>query len=342
MDDPQKDIEKDEIAASRKEDHIDMAFKANMGQSLADPRFHYEPMLSGHKKESLDLNLQFAGKQLNYPIWVSSMTGGTERAKNINHNLARICGEYGLGMGLGSCRQLLYDDQRLSEFDVRDLMPNNPLFINLGIAQIEQLIEQNESGRIKELINKLRSDGLIIHINPLQEWLQPEGDVIKYPPLVTVKKLLEIADYPIIVKEVGQGFGPESLKALLELPIAAIELAGYGGTNFSKLELMRAQNGKSEACESVLHLGHNCEEMIHTINSYCQDSLDKKPLIIMSGGVRSFLDGYYLMSKCKLPSIYAQASGFLKHALNMDDLEAYVKQQISGLEMAHALLKVKV
>lgn len=342
MADPQKDIEKDEIAASRKEDHIDMAFKANMERSLADPRFNYEPMLSGHKKAGLDLSLNFAGKELKYPIWVSSMTGGTERAKQINHNLARICGEYGLGMGLGSCRQLLYDDQRISEFDIREFMPDSPLFINLGIAQIEQLLKDKETERIIELIQKLNSDGLIIHINPLQEWLQPEGDVITRAPLDTINELLETSEYPIIVKEVGQGFGPESLKVLLELPIAAIELAGYGGTNFSKLELMRAQNGKSEAYESVLHLGHNCEEMVEHINNMNLNSAIKKPLIIMSGGIRSFLDGYYLMNKCQLPSIYAQASGFLKHAMDMKSLQSYVAQQISGLEMASSLLKVKV
>ena len=336
-------VENDETASSRKEDHIDLAFKASVAAATADPRFNYEPLLSGHQPNDADLSLAFVNKHLTYPLWVSSMTGGTEKAKTININLARICGEYGLGMGLGSCRQLLNDDKRLVEFDIRQYMPESPLFINLGIAQVEQMLAKKELSKIGELIDRLKADGLIIHVNPLQEWLQPEGDLIKVPPIETIQDLLSEVSYPVIIKEVGQGFGPESLKALLSLPIAAIELAGYGGTNFSKLELMRASNGTQNNYEQVLHLGHDCEEMIQHINSLKSNHLkETAPLIIISGGIKTFLDGYFLMQKCQLPSIYAQASGFLKHAMDIEALRSYVKSQIDGLKMAHALLKVKV
>jgi len=336
-------IESDQMASSRKEDHIDLAFKAKTESINADPRFDYEPLLSGHTKDKLDLSSKFAGRSLSYPIWVSSMTGGTEKAKLINHNLARVCGEYGLGMGLGSCRQLLFEDKRLSEFAVREYMPDSPLFINLGIAQIEHLLKGGETSRISELTNKLQADGLIIHINPLQEWLQPEGDVISKPPIDSIKELLNEANFPIIIKEVGQGFGPASLKALLSLPIAAIELAGYGGTNFAKLELMRSAECPDQPFAQLQHIGHTCEEMISNINQInSEEKQTDPPLIIISGGIRDFLDGYYFMQKCALPAIYAQASGFLKHAQNMDELRAYVQKQIEGLKLSHSLLKVKV
>ena len=130
----------------------------------------------------------FLGRNMNFPIMVSSMTGGTEKAKTINKNLAKVCGEFGLGMGLGSCRQLLYEDKRMHEFDIRQFMPNEPMLINLGIAQIEELLEKQETDRIGLLADRLQADGLIVHINPMQEWLQPEGDRIQHPPIETVEK----------------------------------------------------------------------------------------------------------------------------------------------------------
>ncbi|NNF22264.1 MAG: type 2 isopentenyl-diphosphate Delta-isomerase [Saprospiraceae bacterium] len=340
---PQLKEEADNQASSRKEDHIDLAFKSAVAVTQADARFYYEPMLKGHPDDTLDISLGFLNKRMQYPIWVSSMTGGTEKAKRINHNLGRICGEFGLGMGLGSCRQLLYEDKRIEEFDIRDQMKDQPLFVNLGIAQIEELTEGKALDRIDELISKLRADGLIIHINPLQEWLQPEGDRIKTSPFNLISKLLEVVDYPVIVKEVGQGFGPESLRKLMQLPLAAVDLAGFGGTNFSKLELLRSDEIKLNAYKDVFNLGHSCEQMLEWIEQIKSKNPSgiKCEKIIFSGGIRNFLDGYYFIKKCSHPSFYAQASSFLKYALDYEALRRHVILQIEGLKMAHAFLDVK-
>jgi len=335
--------ESDAKASSRKEDHIDLAFKSAVDSSGADPRFYYEPILSGHPEDTLDLSVKVAGKEMRYPIWVSSMTGGTEKANAINHNLAKICGEFGLGMGLGSCRQLLYDDKRLHEFDIRSKMPYQPLMTNLGIAQVEELIRLEDLNRVTDLISKLNADGLIIHVNPLQEWLQPEGDRFKASPISIIKKILERADYPIIVKEVGQGFGKQSLIELLQLPLECLDLAGFGGTNFSKLELMRTDELRYTCFEKVFNIGHTCKEMLAWINDYYSENPDKVKVkqIIFSGGIKNFLDGYYLMASSKMPAFYAQASGFLKHALDYQELLRYTQYQIEGLKMAKTFLKIK-
>lgn len=335
--------EDDQQASSRKEDHIDLAFKSAVASFHRDERFFYEPMLNPHPSDGAKMPVDFLGKTLQFPVWVSSMTGGTEKANTINHNLARLCGEYGLGMGLGSCRQLLYDDRRLEEFNIRPKMKDQPLMINLGVAQLEELLEDKELDRVKRLINKLQADGLIIHVNPLQEWLQPEGDVFRQPPLETVEQVLEQVDYPIIVKEVGQGFGKSSIKALLKLPIAAIDLAGFGGTNFSKLELLRSDEIKFESYKDMFRLGHTCDEMIGWINDIVKDNGEdvRCEKVIISGGVTNFLDGYYLMQKCNIPSFYAQASAFLKYAMNYDELEKHLIFQIEGLKMAAACLRIK-
>lgn len=201
----------DPTAAERKKDHIELAFKSRIAAEGLDPRFYYEPLLAPHPTSGSLPPVSFLGKTLRLPIWVSSMTGGTAMARIINHNLAKACGAFGMGMGLGSCRQLLYSDEYLPDFDVRDLMGSEvPLFANLGVAQIEQLMENQELERIPILLKKLRADGLIIHVNPLQEALQPEGDVFRLSPLEVIKTVLNTFDALIIVKEVGQGMGPES------------------------------------------------------------------------------------------------------------------------------------
>ena len=335
--------ESDAKASARKEDHIDLAFKSAVGSLQSDGRFYYEPILNAHPGEGNDFKTLFLDKLLSYPVFVSSMTGGTEKANKINHNLAKLCGEFGLGMGLGSCRQLLYDKKRLADFDVRSHMQDQVLMINLGIAQIEELLDNGETDRISELKDLLQADALIVHINPLQEWLQDEGDRLKRPALESIEQLLSQIDYPIVIKEVGQGFGKESLKKLLSLPLAALDLAAWGGTNFSKLELLRSDELKYEAFKDVFALGHDCYEMLDIINEH----LEKNPEaincshIIFSGGIRNFLDGYYFLQKCKLPSYYAQASAFLKHAQDYSELKKYMQLQIEGLKMAKAFLQIK-
>jgi isopentenyl-diphosphate delta-isomerase len=334
----------DANAEARKKDHIELAFQSQIASTELDSRFYYEPLLAAHPESDSIPAFKFLGKKMKAPVWVSSMTGGTALANTINHNLARACRDFGMGMGLGSCRSLLYSNEYLKDFDVRDQIGNQPLYANLGIAQLEQLLDKNHSHVISELVNKLRADGLIIHVNPFQEWLQPEGDRFKYPPLQTIERLMEKLDLKIIVKEVGQGFGYESLKALFQLPLEAIDFAANGGTNFAKLELLRSTPVKQEIYSKLAFVGHSAEDMVNISNRVLDDLGDKARCrqVIISGGVRSFLDGYYLVNKLNTNSVYGQASAFLKHA--RDDYETlydYVKAQIEGLELCYAYLKVR-
>lgn len=336
----------DPSAVSRKQDHIELAFQSRVESGELDRRFVYEPLLAAHPDPDSALPpFQFLGKTLRAPLWVSSMTGGTALANVINHNLARACAEFGLGMGLGSCRQLLYGDEFLPDFDVRDgLGPDLPLFANLGVAQVEQLLRAGESERIAQLLVRLRADGLIVHVNPLQEAMQPEGDRFVRPPLETLQELLEKSDFQVIVKEVGQGFGPESLRALLQLPLAAVEFAAAGGTNFARLELLRSEPARRQVFERLATVGHTAEEMLGFVNSLVFElgARCRVRQLILSGGVRDFLDGVYLLEKSSLTAVYGQASGFLKHARGeYGELRSFVSAQIQGLLLARAFLRVK-
>jgi isopentenyl-diphosphate Delta-isomerase len=338
-------LPEDPSAASRKRDHIELAFQSQVEGGTLDGRFYYEPMLAAHPGQNALNPFPFLGKTFRIPLWVSSMTGGTQMARIINHNLARACNEFGMGMGLGSCRSLLRSDDTLPDFDVRSLIgEEQPLFANLGVAQLEQLIERGEWELVPDMIQKLRADGLIIHVNPMQEWLQPEGDALRYAPIDTIKKSLDLAGFPIIVKEVGQGFGPESLRQLLQLPLEAVDFAANGGTNFAKLELLRSDPAKQELFQRLALLGHSAEEMVAFTNQILNEpnARIRCKQIIISGGIRHFLDGYHLIQKIQLPAVYGQASGFLHHARgDYETLRAYVENQIRGLELASAYLVVR-
>ncbi len=335
----------DTNAPERKKDHIELAFQSQVEAGDLDSRFYYEPLLSAHpKRDSLAL-IPFLGKTLKAPLWVSSMTGGTGKAAFINDNLARACRDFGMGMGLGSCRSLLHSNEHFKDFDVRDRIGFDlPLFANLGIAQVEWLIEKQETDRIRRMVDTLRADGLILHINPLQEWLQPEGDRFSRRPLDTIEALLGVIDFPLIVKEVGQGMGYESLKALFQLPLAAVDFAAAGGTNFARLELLRSQPEKQIIYDALSKVGHTASEMSDFVNRIVAELGDRLVCrqVIISGGIRDFIDGYYLLRKTTLPAVYGQASGFLRHAReDYDQLSHYVAAQIQGLELAYAFLHVK-
>lgn len=338
--------EDEKQTASRKQDHIELAFAAQINSVARDQRFTYEPLLAGHPTSPWTYKYTLANKALRGPIWISSMTGGTALGGVINKNLALAANQFGLAMGLGSCRTLLDSDKNLADFDVRRYLgPDLPLFANLGIAQLEQLLASKHGLKIKTLLQKLDADGLIIHVNPAQEWLQPEGDRFMHPPLETIQRVLDLADYPVIVKEVGQGMGYASMKALLQLPLEAIEFGALGGTNFTMVELMRSQPVKQDALAAMAQVGHTALEMVQFVQWIFRE-LGSSNLgchqIIVSGGLQSFLDGYYLVQKLPCPGLYGQASPLLKYAKESYELlEQFISWQLRGWQFAENYLQVK-
>lgn len=331
-----------ESLESRKKDHIELAFKSQTSPAVMDTRFHYEPMLAAHPESGL-APLDILGKQQKVPLWVSSMTGGTKKAGTINRNLARACNEFGMGMGLGSCRIIMEDKTYFEDFNMRSIIGDElPFWANLGIAQVQELLEQKRVDKAGELVEQLRADGLIIHVNPMQEWFQPEGDVLKVTPIETIERFLEKFPYPLIVKEVGQGMGPGSLKALLGMPLQAIEFAAFGGTNFARVELLRDEDASQALFEPLSNIGEDANTMLEMVNRIVAEESPQCKELIISGGIKNFLDGYYLVRKSSLPAIYGMASGFLKHAQgDYEQLKEFVQAQLQGLEMAYTYLSIR-
>jgi len=322
---------------SRKKDHIVLAEQAQLFERKFQGEYLYEPLL-----ESNDLceipSQTFLGKKIQLPLWVSSMTGGTRNARHINKNLALVCQEFGMGMGLGSCRSLLDSNYRFDDFDVREYLGDDlPLMANLGIAQVEELLAKKAIDKVINLIESLRANGLFIHVNPLQELLQPEGDIYKRPPLETIEDLCESVDFPVMIKEVGQGMGPKSLESILKTKVAGIEFGAHGGTNFSMLELLRDQGLSMDHMKEWASVGHSAEEMIVFLNQMDHRILKGKEIII-SGGM-SPLKGYFLKQKLQYPALIGMAYTFLKSAQGQyKNLQTSVKLMKKSLQMAHQFL----
>lgn len=329
--------------SQRKTDHINMAAGSVPGSIIGDTRFNYEPLLSAHPKRIAPIS--FLGKNMKTPLWISSMTGGTAEANKINHLLAEACAEFGLGMGLGSCRTLLKGDEFWDDFNLRSIVGKDlPFYANLGIAQIELMLAKGSINKIHDLVSRLDADGLFIHINPTQEWLQPEGDLFLRPAIETIEEFIEKVngEYKILIKEVGQGMGPESLERLLKLNIDGLEFGAFGGTNFASIEILRNQDGHAPYMKPLAEIGHNADQMVEMINEIILDHPVHCKQLIVSGGIKNFLDGYYFTQKAAIPGVYGMAGIVLKHARNSkEDLFNFIKAEQNGYMFASAFLKIK-
>ena len=147
----------------------------------------------------------------------------------------------------------------------------------------------------------------------------------------------------VIVKEVGQGMGPESIKRLLDLPIEAVEFGALGGTNFTLLELLRSQEKELTAFEAFGRVGHTAEDMTHMVNDIVSSSntYSCKQLII-SGGITNILDGYYLQQLCRLPSVIGMGSALLKVAAGeYEELRNYLQQVEKSYQLASSYLRIR-
>ena len=327
----------------RKDDHISLALVSRTAPALADPRFDYEPLLGVHP-QGADMPFPFLGKMMRVPVWVSSMTGGAREAGTINRNLARACHEFGMGMGLGSCRILLENPGHLADFDLRGIIGTElPFYANLGVVQVAEILERGESSRLTDLVGMLQADGLIIHVNPIQEWLQPEGNRMTRLPVETIGQLLDLTGLRIIVKEVGQGMGPASIARLLALPVEGFELAAFGGTNFAQVELARSTPSLRKLYEPLAMTGHTAGDMLAVVNALTREGHPVRCRhLIISGGISTFLDGYYHISRSLLPAVYGQASAFLEHARGeYSVLRDFVSAHLDGLRFARAFLKIR-
>ncbi|MCC6905414.1 MAG: type 2 isopentenyl-diphosphate Delta-isomerase [Anaerolineae bacterium] len=186
---------------------------------------------------SIDTRLALFGRSLRAPLLISSMTGGTDEAESLNLRLAAAAQKHGIAMGLGSQRAALQDKSLSATFQVRSVAPDILLFANIGAVQLNYGYGIRECQRAVDMAG---ADALFLHLNVLQEAVQPEGDTRWSGLLPRIREVCQNLSVPVIAKEVGWGFSPQAVERLLEAGIAGIDAAGAGGTSWSQVEYYRA------------------------------------------------------------------------------------------------------
>jgi len=234
-------------------------------------------------RSEIDLTTMFLGKSLGAPLLISSMTGGTERARTINFRLAEVAQHYKLAMGVGSQRVAVENPQVADTFAVRSHAPDILLFANLGAVQLNYSYGLDECLRVVDLC---QADALILHLNPLQESVQSTGDTNFRGLLDKINIVCKKLPVPVIVKEVGNGISAAMAQKLLEAGVAAIDVAGAGGTSWAKVESERELNEKQRRLGlTFANWGLPTAECITSIRAIAPEI----PLIA-SGGLRNGLE----------------------------------------------------
>jgi len=232
---------------ARKSRHLDICLQEDVASRLdagfARVRLHHEA-LPECALEDVDTSIDFLGRRLSAPVIISSMTGGTARARAINENLAIAAERAGVMLALGSQRAALEDPTLLTTYSVRGVAPNVTLYANIGAVQFNYGLSIDDARRAVESI---AADGLYLHLNPLQEALQPSGDTNFRNLLPRIGELCRTLGVPVIAKSVGSGISVRSAARLLDAGVAAIDVAGAGGTSWARVEGRRAGDPKREA-----------------------------------------------------------------------------------------------
>ncbi|NJN75098.1 MAG: type 2 isopentenyl-diphosphate Delta-isomerase [Synechococcaceae cyanobacterium RL_1_2] len=297
-----------ETTQSRKADHIRICLEEQVesgavSTGLENYRFRH-CALPNLDYDRLDLSTKFLGKTLQAPILISSMTGGTTEAQRINRNLAKAAQKYGLAMGVGSQRVAIEQPEVNATFAMRDIAPDILLFANLGAVQFNYGygLEQCE-----QAVETIGADGLILHLNPLQECVQSHGDRNFAGLLTTIEQLCQQLSVPIIIKEVGNGISGELAQALIQAGVQAIDVAGAGGTSWAMVEGWRSNDPiQRRLGQTFAHWGLPTSQCIQEVRK-----ISSIPLIA-SGGIRHGLD----IAKCLAlgADLVGLASPFLRAA----------------------------
>lgn len=270
----------------RKEEHLQISLNADVGFQEVTTGFEAYQFVHQALPEinlaSVDPSTTLFGKRVEAPLIISSMVGGIDAAVSINKNLAQAAQSLGLAMGVGSQRCMIEDPSVAYTYWVRDVAPNILLFANLGAVQLNNGYGVREC---LQAVESIEADALVLHLNPLQEALQPEGNTNFAGLLKKIEMVCRGLPVPVIVKEVGWGISEKVAGKLFEAGVAGIDVAGAGGTSWSGIEGCRPHHETSSIASAFASWG------IPTADSVKMAKQSAPGLaIIASGGVRTGLD----------------------------------------------------
>jgi len=268
--------------SNRKDDHISLAMNAEhqgvAASGFDQICFEHNPLPELALNE-ISTQTQFLGVELSAPIIIGAMTGGCDNGDMINQHLAEAAEHCNIPMALGSQRAAL---ELGLEQNVRRWAPNAIILSNLGATQLQQ----HGTDFAQRAVDAVRANALMIHLNPLQELIQPKGDRNWNKVLEAIQQCCEDLSVPVIVKEVGSGIGPSAAGKLIDAGIAWIEVAGRGGTSWASIEMARNESIRErQIAEPFLNWGMDTVALIPRLKQ-----LDNNLKLIGSGGVRHGLD----------------------------------------------------
>jgi len=302
-------MEKVTPTSSRKADHIRINLEEDVRSGLTTGLEQYRFIhraLPEIDLEAVDLSQDLFGRKLKAPILISSMTGGTPEAGAINRTLAQAAQACGVAMGLGSQRAAIEKPELSHTFQVRSFAPDILLFANLGAIQLNYGYGLAECQRAVDMVE---ADALILHFNALQEALQPEGNTRFAGLLEKVEQICKRLPVPVIAKEVGWGFSKKDITGLVQAGVAAIDVAGAGGTSWSQVEMHRAADEtQARLAAAFIDWGIPTAEAVQTARGGASGVK-----IFASGGLRSGVD----IAKCIAlgACLGGMASPYLKAAV---------------------------
>ena len=273
---------------SRKDQHLDVILAGKARHRLASGfeavRFVHEALPDlDHGK--IDLGADFMGRRLKAPLLISSMTGGPARAEAINARLAEAAQHLGIALAVGSQRAALEAEGPTPGLDMalRLRAPDTPILANIGAAQLTRGFGLDQARRVLEMI---AADALIVHLNPLQEACQPEGDRDWWGVGAALEALVKALDAPVVVKETGAGISAATARRLADMGVAGIDVSGAGGSNWATVEGERASEPRDRIhAEAFADWGIPTAQAIAEARAACP-----RTLIIGSGGVRDGVD----------------------------------------------------
>ncbi|HEY0736220.1 MAG TPA: type 2 isopentenyl-diphosphate Delta-isomerase [Herpetosiphonaceae bacterium] len=277
----------EDTTESRKLDHIRIVLGEDVnakGVTSGWARYRFRHCaLPELDLRAIDTSVDFVGKRLNAPLLISSMTGGAHEAERLNLMLAEAAETLGVALGVGSQRAALSNPALARTYQVRKVAPTAVLLANIGAVQLNYGYGIAECRRAVEMIE---ADALILHLNALQEAVQPEGNTNFKGLLGKIEAVCRELEVPVIVKEVGNGIGVEVARKLVDAGVAAIDVAGAGGTSWSEVERFRHTQDRGRSIAATFAgWGIPTTEAIKEVRAALP-----RITLIGSGGVRSGLD----------------------------------------------------
>lgn len=227
--------------------------------------------------EDVDTSIEFLGEKLSAPIFVTAITGGEKSAEKVNRDIAKATDELNLGMGLGSQRAMLEDCSLTFTYDVRSEYDPAFLLGNIGIAQLNEYDREE----FEWLVDEVSADALAVHVNPAQEAVQPEGDTDFEGCLEDLISVSKGLDYPVILKQVGEGISRNSASDLNRADLYAVDVGGAGGSSWTKIDNFRSEHSYGDVFR---------EWGVPTAQSLIETKRNYKGRVTATGGIRNGLD----------------------------------------------------